>query len=165
MKDIVDLIFGGQKLTAIFGYWPSFHDAEVLDVHLWRGRVDPSRKIFKFPVLTLKMLVHELTNEIDPTGHMILQHQTLTTLKFRGFTQLHLNNFDYQNMITGLSIFVRQGAEGSKPSFCVEIENGDSGMTASFDCLEIEVIDASPCGKDGEGSFEVGEEVDALEYH
>jgi hypothetical protein len=35
------VFFGAsQKLTSIFGgEWPSFHDAELTDVHLWRGDV------------------------------------------------------------------------------------------------------------------------------
>jgi Immunity protein 50 len=48
--DIDSLIVGSEKLTKIFGYWPSFHDAEVLDFHFWRGEVNPDQGIYDFPV-------------------------------------------------------------------------------------------------------------------
>jgi len=31
---IESFIDSSEKLTNVFGYWPSFHDAEVLDLHL-----------------------------------------------------------------------------------------------------------------------------------
>jgi len=30
MENIETLIQGSEKLTNIFGYWPDFHDAEVI---------------------------------------------------------------------------------------------------------------------------------------
>jgi hypothetical protein len=38
MAAIDSLIVGSEKLTTIFGYWPSFHDAEVSELHslAWR---------------------------------------------------------------------------------------------------------------------------------
>ena len=37
---IESFIDGSEKLVRIFGYWPSFHDAEVIDLHLWREVVE-----------------------------------------------------------------------------------------------------------------------------
>src|SRR5687767_12084328 len=31
-----ELIVGSEKLRAVYGKWPRFHDAEVIEVHLWR---------------------------------------------------------------------------------------------------------------------------------
>ena len=42
MADIESLILGSGKLTQIFGYWPAFHDALVLDIHFWRGEIGVS---------------------------------------------------------------------------------------------------------------------------
>jgi hypothetical protein len=49
MDDLVNLIEGSQKITDIFGYWPSFHDAEIISFHLWRGDVDSNRSSYVFP--------------------------------------------------------------------------------------------------------------------
>jgi hypothetical protein len=45
MSDAASLFDGNQILTSIFGEWPSFHDAEVIDVRLWRGDVKPGEII------------------------------------------------------------------------------------------------------------------------
>jgi hypothetical protein len=39
MTEITEMIVGSEKLTSIFGGWPSFHDAEVLEIHFWRGHI------------------------------------------------------------------------------------------------------------------------------
>lgn len=42
-----------RKATTIFGCWPSLHDAEVLELHFWRGDVQTDKGSCEFPVLTL----------------------------------------------------------------------------------------------------------------
>ena len=51
MTNIETRIDGSEKLTRIFGYWPSFHDAEVIELNFWRGDVNPEveRYIFSSP--------------------------------------------------------------------------------------------------------------------
>jgi hypothetical protein len=61
MENIESLIAGSEKLTNIFGYWPSFYDAEVLELHFDRGDIQPAKGIYKFPVLIFK--IHLGTNE------------------------------------------------------------------------------------------------------
>ncbi len=48
MASIESLIAGSEKLTKIFGHWPSFHDAEVLDLHFARGNVEPEKGVWAF---------------------------------------------------------------------------------------------------------------------
>lgn len=64
MASIESLIVGSEKLTKIFGYWPSFHDAEVLELHFVRGSVQPEKGVYDFPVLTLKVHVWQLTKRV-----------------------------------------------------------------------------------------------------
>ncbi|HJZ62933.1 MAG TPA: hypothetical protein VKD70_01340 [Candidatus Acidoferrum sp.] len=53
MENTETLIQGSEKLTNIFGYWPDFHDAEVLEIYFWRGDVDPDQNRFDFPVFSI----------------------------------------------------------------------------------------------------------------
>jgi hypothetical protein len=95
MEAIESAIVGSENLTRIFGYWPSFHDAEIIDLHLWRGEVDPGRGVFVFPTLTLTMHVWELTREVDADGYLILRHHTLTKLKFHTvFEDIRIEGFN-----------------------------------------------------------------------
>src|SRR3954465_12653228 len=99
MPHMDSLIEGSNKLTGIFGRWPSFHDAEIHELHFWRGDVDPDRESYVFPVLTVKFHVWELTNEVDERGYLILRHHTLTTLRFHGVDDFKMEGFNHQNAI------------------------------------------------------------------
>lgn len=148
MSDIASLVQGSQKLTDIFGYWPSFHDAEIIELHFWRGDVDADQKRYVFPVLTVKLHVWELTNETDDRGYLVLRHHTLTTLRFHDVDEFSMEGFNHQNQIFELLIERRERTDGPPPVFSVEF-NPAFGMSASFTCFRVEVVDALRCEKDG----------------
>ncbi len=148
MEDIAPLINGSEKLTRVFGYWPSFHDAEILELHFFRGDVRPDEGIYKFPLLKLKIHTWELTNEINPQGYLVRRHHTITTIDFCDVSGFQMEVFNHQNAVFALSITSQHRLEGPSPYFAVEVEPA-FGMGASFKCLRIEVIDAVPCTEDG----------------
>ena len=82
VDDVTERIGGSEKLTRIFGGWPSFHDAEILKLDLWRGDVEPERELYVFPVLTLLIHVWDLTRETDAEGYMISRNHMLVSLRF-----------------------------------------------------------------------------------
>ncbi len=146
MSSIESHIAGSQKLTDIFGRWPTFHDAEVIEVHLWRGDVRPGdwddRNVF--PVLTAKIHIF-----IENPGS---QH-TLATLRFEDVDDLKMEGFNHENAILGLSISIQErgkfeSGEDLPPYLVVQFQRG-FGISASFRCFRIEVIDAVRCGEDG----------------
>jgi hypothetical protein len=140
------LIQGSNKLTGIFGCWPSFHDAEIHELHFWRGDVDPDRESYVFPVLTVKFHVWELTNEVDERGYLICRHHTLTTLRFHDVDEFKMEGFNHQNAIFGLSIDQQEYSPVQSPSFAVRFQPA-FGISASFRCFRVEVVDAIPCIK------------------
>ena len=142
------LIIGSEKLTNIFGYWPSFHDAEILDLHFWRGDIQTDKGIYNFPVLTLKVHLWELTNKVDPKGFLILQHHTLTTLRFYDVNDFQMQGFNHQNAMMRLAVSSEQRTEAPSPYFAVVVEPA-FGMEASFKCLRMEVLEAIHCSDDG----------------
>jgi hypothetical protein len=144
MANIDTLIEGSEKLTSIFGFWPSFHDAEVVDLQLWRGDGITERSNPRFPVLTTRIHVWELTTEIDARGYYVLKHHTLATLRFHDVLDLQVKGFNHQNAIFGLSITGKERSEGPwKYSFAV-LFDPSFGIDASFQCSRIEVVDAIP---------------------
>ena len=50
MTNIETRIEGSEKLVGIFAYWPTFHDAEVIELNFWRGDVKPEEERYIFPV-------------------------------------------------------------------------------------------------------------------
>jgi hypothetical protein len=147
-QTVATLVEGSEKLTSIFGYWPTFHDAEVLDVHLWRGDVKPEEKRYLFPVLTTKLHVWELTNEVTAQGYCTLRKHTLATLRFYDVLDLRMEGFNQQNAILELSIARNQHSEGPVGTFIVNFDPA-FGMGAEFTCSRIEVVEAIPCSDDG----------------
>ena len=142
MNEPANVIERAERLTSTFGYWPSFHDAEVIEFNLWRGDVDPDAKRYTFPTLTTKIHLWEITSELDARGYYVLRHHTLATLRFHDVSELHMEGFNHQNAIYGLSI-TSAPMEGFPQRLHVEFEPA-FGVTATFYCLRAEVIDAQP---------------------
>ncbi len=61
-------ISGAAELHDWFGYWPSFHDAEIVSLHLNRqGRS------------SLRLLTWEMTKDIDEKGYYVLTKHALAS--------------------------------------------------------------------------------------
>jgi hypothetical protein len=142
MANVETHIEGIEKLTCIFDRWPSFHDAEVVDLHLWRGDSMTERSHPRFPVLKAKIHLWEMTNEIDAESYYVLRNHTLGTLRFHDVFDLEIKGFSNQNVIFGLSIESKELSEDPwKRSFAVECEPV-AEFGATFRCFGIEVVDA-----------------------
>jgi len=149
VANIETLIDGSEKLTSIFGRWPSFHDAEVVELHLWRGDSVRERSHPRFPVLTAKIHLWDLTNEIDARGYYVLKNHTLATIRFHDVLDLEIKGFSNQNVIFGLPITTQERSEGPwKRTFTVEFEPV-SEFGATFQCSRIEIMEAIPWAQAG----------------
>lgn len=143
MGSIDSFIQNGRKLTDIFGRWPSFHDAEVVEFHLGCSGKDLDDSLDALPVLTVKIRVWEMTNEVDARGFYVCRHHTLVTLRFHGVDELAMEGFNHQNVLFDLLIEPHEHCDGSSADFMVEF-NPSFGMSASFKCSGVEVLDAQP---------------------
>jgi hypothetical protein len=148
VASIESLISGSEKITQVFGYWPTFHDAEVLDLHFWRGHVDADKGVYDFPVLTLRIHLWELTKEVNSEGYLVLKHHTLTTLRFSDVHDFEMRDFNHQNAIMELSLSSHERTKPPSPYFAVQVIPA-FGISASFNCIRIEVVDAVPCTEAG----------------
>jgi hypothetical protein len=95
---IATVIQGARDLIDWFGRWPSFHDAEIIDLHLARGA--PSR---------LRLATWLMSGEVDANGRYCLEREAIVTFVFTGISDLELANFSNQNVISGLSVEPRPG--------------------------------------------------------
>jgi hypothetical protein len=137
-------IEGAEKVSKFFGAWPSFHDAEIVEMHLWRGRIYPGdwddRNVF--PVITIKILVLEATQPTQSGSGKDL----LVTLRFHDADQINVKDFNHNNSIVGLSITEQArghytDGEPLPPNLLVTFHSG-FGVAAQFSCARIEVIGA-----------------------
>jgi len=104
MSEIAQLIIGSEKLTSIFGRWPSFHDAEVHELRFQRGHIDTEAKVYEFPLLTIELHLWLMTNDVDQKGYYVSTKYTLTTMKFHDVDNFKMEGFNHQNAIFGLGI-------------------------------------------------------------
>src|ERR1700730_7458956 len=87
------VIPGADEVVRWFGNWPSFHDAEVLEINLRReGRS------------SLRLHAFRMTSKMDATGHFVLDQHAEVTFWLEGLSGLELGDFSNQNVISGLMV-------------------------------------------------------------
>jgi hypothetical protein len=144
--EAVEHIAGAVQLVAVFGSWPSFHDAEVLWFRLDRrahgeGCYGP----------TLEALVHafEMTSEVGADGYYVLRHHTLVHLRFLDAVELRLDGFNSQNALMGLTLTDLRDRQTERVRWAVHFDSA-FGVDASFQCSAVEVVSVVPCSNAGE---------------
>ena len=90
-------ISGAAEVVAWFGRWPSFHDAEIISLHL--HRTDAS---------VLVVYAWNTTDKSDASGYCILEKHALVTFTLLGVFDLELADFSGQNVISSLDVEKRE---------------------------------------------------------
>jgi hypothetical protein len=144
MESVVDRISGGEKLVAIFGYWPSFHDAEVIWLKLDRRLDDNGLS----PTLETQIHAFETSKQVDEKGFYVLRHHVLVHLRFQDVVDLSLEGFNHQNALFGIEISDLTERQWEHIFFQVRFDSSH-GMGASFQCHAIEVVEVAPCDEKG----------------
>jgi hypothetical protein len=89
LKDIQ----GSAELYDWFKYWPDFHDAEILSLHLDRKGTS-----------SLRVHTWQMTKETDEKGNYALEKHVVVEFNLEGVSDLDLSGFNHQNVIFGLSL-------------------------------------------------------------
>ena len=113
-------IVGSEKLVAVLGYWPSFHDAEVISVSAQRA----------LPVAlgeaSVTLVVH--VRKYEPHGEGTAQYEqvliksVLATFLCKQVADLELSEFNHQNVINSLSVHEELSAEAVGSPLVLTIE-------------------------------------------
>jgi hypothetical protein len=89
----LEAIPGAQQLFEWFGYWPTFHDAEVISLELKRSGES-----------TLAVHAWEMTNRVDDKGYYEQTKHAVVQFVLEDILELNLNGFSCQNVIARLSL-------------------------------------------------------------
>jgi len=89
----LEAISGAHELHDWFGYWPSFHDAEIMRLDLNRHGSS-----------TLFVHTWEMTDKIDGEGFYVLDKHVVVEFMLEDVSGLNLTGFNFQNVIFELSI-------------------------------------------------------------
>lgn len=131
-------IQNNRLLTDIFGWWPSFHDAEVLSIALDRGE----KNNFE-PSLTAAIYVFEITSKVDNEGHYVLRNHTLVRFRFYKIVNLSLSDFNQQNVLQHLDIEHLSDRKQDKVKFKITF-SGIFGVKAKFHCNSVSIESVEP---------------------
>jgi hypothetical protein len=87
-----ELVKGGQEFCDWFGSTPSFHDAEVLSLHLDRA-------------LPTRLTIHtwRMTNKVED-GLFVLEQHVVVTFCLDAVSDCDLSGFNHQNVVDGVEI-------------------------------------------------------------
>ena len=127
-------ISGEEKLEAIYGAWPSFHDAEVWS--LAYERVPDG-----FSVVAV-IHAFQMTSDVDARGYYVLKHHTKVQIRFHCCSDVSLDGFNHQNVLSSLDIMEPEQAT-SEYSFQVRFDTS-YGLAGSLKCKDIVVEDVQP---------------------
>jgi len=129
-SDVVALISGRELLIEQLGKWPTFHDFEVLSIVLERAVVSAATND-----LRATFLVYD--NQKAPSD--LERRQGTAEFLFESIGALHIDGFNHQNPIIGLSIVPSEPRSNERR---FHVEWGGTGIKheVSFDCNRISVL-------------------------
>jgi hypothetical protein len=91
---------GANEVIAWFGYWPTFHDAEVLSISLDRVKG-----------CEVSMHAFEMTAEVDWGGKYVLAKHATVVFRMEGFpldesgiSNTRIDFFNHQNVLSGVTV-------------------------------------------------------------
>jgi hypothetical protein len=157
-------IKNSYKITDIFGYWPEFHDAEVLELRLTVADAEPWATGSESPAMEMLVHLFEMTGDVSPEGNFCLDKHTLVRLRFGNVEALQLANFWYQNCIFELEFGIepvsqsRNGQSVESPRqnlLSVDIHSA-VGLSGKFRCQSVEVVSTEPCDQNGKPLRSIG---------
>ena len=132
-----------SALSALFGHWPDFHDAELLTLAL-------SAPKHGSPIIDAEFEVAEMSSEIDARGYFKDSQRAVTVLRFHNVARVRLTDFAQQNVLDSLELSNARSEDhdpmwGSGPKsrrkFLVNWVS-PVGCEANFLCDAIEVVSA-----------------------
>ena len=92
---------GGPELLDWFGRVPSFHDAEIIDLHLKRCGSS-----------TLRIHAWNMTDKVKK-GYFVLEKHAVVEFSIDRITNLNLGDFNHQNVIDKLVLSRMESGENS----------------------------------------------------
>jgi hypothetical protein len=93
---------GADEVLAALGYWPSFHDAEVLTFAISRGEKPTDYKSEAH--LTVQVREYAPRHEGTAQFEMSIVKNVVITFAFTGVESLQVEDFNFQNVINSIRI-------------------------------------------------------------
>ncbi|SHK20321.1 Immunity protein 50 [Rubritalea squalenifaciens DSM 18772] len=131
-----------HQVTEAFGYFPVFHDAEVISLSCHRGAPDTGS-----PSIDFTLHAWEMTSELTESGHYQLGKHHLITFRFHGVDHVKLDHWNYQNVL--FELIIREIEEPSDHALLTVDFSSSFGLEGGFRAISGEIISVTPCDEDG----------------
>lgn len=127
-----------ELLTSAFGRFPSFHDAEVMQITLRRGdKQNPCA-----PELFAVIHCFNMVRQPDANGSYLRNHH-LVSIRFSGITDASLTGFNGQNVLWDLLVEDIVEPQEDETKYKVIFES-TYGVGAEFKCAAITIEAVEP---------------------
>ena len=127
-------IIGSEKVIEALGYWPTFHDAEVISFSVERAL--PFKAGYTVARLAVHVSQYESVGEGTAQYELALRKSVVVRFLFQGACSLELSDFNHQNVIDSISVSTVATEDHASLSVVVEPIWGFGG---SLRCSSVEV--------------------------
>jgi hypothetical protein len=100
-----------EKVEAALGYWPTFHDAEVISFTAERAL--PFKSGFTLARLAVNVRRYETIGQGAAQYEQVLRKSVLVRFVFNGACEFELSDFNHQNVINSISVTRAEGNEAA----------------------------------------------------
>lgn len=133
-------IVASELVIEALGYWPMFHDAEVISFSAERAL--PFKGGYSVARLSVHVRHYETVGLGTAEYEQVLRKSVLVRFVFNGACELELSDFNHQNVINSITISKVSGRED--PLFLVDVEPifgfGGSLQCSSASVEAVEVL-------------------------
>ena len=121
-----------------FGYWPSFHDSELLSIYMSRSTASGEFR----PNMIAKLYAFEMTSEVTESKHYKLVKHCVIEFEFNDIDSIELDGFNHQNALNGLC-FSNVDNSSDKAAISVTCEPA-YGVGIDLICSSVRVLSLTP---------------------
>lgn len=132
-------VANSEKVIEALGYWPTFHDAEVVSFSVERGL--PLQNGYSVARLAVHVRKYTTVGQGTPPYSQILSKSVLVRFAFASVFELEISDFNYQNVINSIAVLHSEGSSGDDLEVTIESIWGFGGIlrckSASAESVEV----------------------------
>jgi hypothetical protein len=141
-----DYLENYKLVENIYGYWPTFHDAEIKSVQL--GSYYKVKEDYSCAYMELTVHCFEMTSKVKEDGYFELVKHHLIKFRFEDICDSELIGFNHQNAVLSLDFEVLETNDRGFTPILVEIDPA-YGLGGEFKAYKASILDVLPCDSSG----------------
>ena len=137
-SSVYEQIINFESILDHFGYWPSFHDAEVASFTFSRSSLNGDIG----PQVSFDVHAFEISSNISPENKYVLKKHCVITFEFYNVEIINFNGFNHQNALYGISFSAMRNIDNQEV-IAVKLD-ASHGLETSFRAKQVAVSEVKP---------------------